>query len=69
MSSPTTLLTRTPTEGQALARRLADDLLATLPAPATVAAHVQTGAARPSPELVAAIYFHAISLANRGWIG
>jgi hypothetical protein len=34
-----------------------------------MADQLQTTAARPSPELVIAIYFHAIALANHGWGG
>lgn len=67
---PLTLHTATPAEGHALARLLSADLLRHLPAPAaaTMSEMLQTSPeARPSPHLVTAIYFHAISLANPGW--
>lgn len=62
------LSTASPAEGQRLARVLANDLLAALPpAPSSMPEMMRTGAARPDPAVVAAIYFHAISLANAGW--
>lgn len=64
---PVTLLTASPAEGQVLARRLAQDLLAALPPAGDMAAHLRPGAVQPAPELVTAIYFHAIALANAGW--
>lgn len=67
MTSTPSLLTATPAAGQQLARELADDLVASLPTPTTAAAHLRTGAAAPSREVVTAIYFHAIALANHGW--
>lgn len=67
MTSIPSLLTATPAAGQQLARELADELLASIPAPSTAAAHLRSGAAAPSREIVAAIYFHAIALANHGW--
>ena len=65
--SPLSLLTPSPAEGQALASRLAQDLLASLPESADMAGHLRTGAFRPDRGTVTAIYFHAISLANAGW--
>jgi hypothetical protein len=67
MASIPSLITATPAEGQQLALKLADGLLASLPTPTTAAAHLQSGAAAPSREVVAAIYFHAVMLANHGW--
>lgn len=67
MNARPTLLTPTPAEGQELARQLARQLLAALPAPASAADHLRTGAAPPSAEIVTAIYFHAIALANQCW--
>ena len=67
---PLTLHTATPAEGQDLARRLTADLLGQLHAPlhSTMAEMLQTPTeARPSPHIVTAIYFHAITLANAGW--
>lgn len=64
---PASLLTATPAEGQALAHRLAQDLLTALPEPADMAGQLRPGAVRPAPEIVTAIYFHAIALANAGW--
>ncbi len=74
MSAPSpapvgTLVTASPAEGQSLARRLAAELIATFPPPpASMPEMLRTGSsARPDPVVVAAIYFHAISLANDGW--
>lgn len=67
MTAVPSLITATPTEGQQLALKLADGLLASLPSPTTAAAHLQSGAATPSREVVVAIYFHAVTLANHGW--
>ncbi len=67
MTSLPSLVTATPAEGQQLALQLADGLLASLPTPRTAAAHLQSGAAAPSREVVVAIYFHAVTLANHGW--
>ena len=66
---PSTLLTATPAEGHALARSLATELAALATPPAsTMAEMLQTpGETKPSPQLVTAIYFHAITLANAGW--
>lgn len=64
---PASLLTATPAEGQALADRLADLLLAKQPTSPSMPELLCTNAPRPAPELVAAIYFHAIALANAGW--
>jgi hypothetical protein len=65
----TTLLTDTPAAGQRLARQFADELLAVLPdESATMPAMLRTGSAgRADPAVITAIYFHAISLANKGW--
>ncbi len=68
MSAPVSLYTTTLAEGQALAHTLATELCAASPAPQTMADQLKTNtAARPAPEIVAAIYFHAIALVNRGW--
>ena len=58
-----------PAEGRHLARRLADELLASFPpAPTSMPEMLRTGSfARPDPAVIAAIYFHAISLVNDGW--
>jgi hypothetical protein len=64
---PKTLHAGTPVEGQALAWRLARELLAALPDRESMADHLRTSAGHPAPEVVAAIYFHAISLSNDGW--
>ncbi|HEY8995436.1 MAG TPA: hypothetical protein VIM71_12280 [Lacunisphaera sp.] len=64
---PASLHTATPAEGQALAWRLASGLLSTLPAAGSMPEYLRTSSNRPAPEVVAAIYFHAISLANSGW--
>lgn len=67
---PLTLRTATPAEGQTLARHLAADLLDQMHPPprATMAEMLQTPTeGRPSPQIVTAIYFHAITLANAGW--
>lgn len=61
------LRTTSPAESQALADRLAQELLAKLPEPADMAGYLRSGAVRPDRGTVAAIYFHAISLANAGW--
>ena len=63
------LVTADPAGGRSLARRLADELFATLPpAPTSMPEMLRTGSsARPDPAVVAAIYFHAISVANNGW--
>jgi hypothetical protein len=67
-SLPSTLRTSTPAEGLDLARRLAAQVLASLPATDTMPDHLKTfPASRPAPEMVTAIYFHAISLTNAGW--
>ena len=68
-TSAPTLHTAGPDEGRRLARRLADELLAALPpVPVSMPELLRTGTtARPDPAVVAAIYFHAISLANGGW--
>jgi hypothetical protein len=65
---PETLRADTPVEGQALAWQLAKELLAVLPPRESMPEHLRTSAGRPAPEVVAAIYFHAISLANSGWM-
>jgi hypothetical protein len=55
-------------EGQRIALRLADDLLAALPsAPATLADYLRTATSPPGRATLAAIYFHAIALVNAGW--
>lgn len=65
---PPTLRTSTPAEGLDLARRLAAQVLTALPAADGMADHLKTfPASRPAPEMVTAVYFHAISLANAGW--
>ncbi|HEY0943999.1 MAG TPA: hexameric tyrosine-coordinated heme protein [Opitutaceae bacterium] len=67
---PSTLATATAAEGFSLARRLAETLVATVdPGAASAMPHLlrPQAANRPSVELVAAIYFHAIALANGGW--
>lgn len=64
---PASLLTATPAEGQALASRLTDLLLAGQPATPSMPELLRTNPTRPAPELVTAIYFHAIALANAGW--
>jgi len=67
---PSTLSTATAAEGFSLARRLAEALVAsTDSAFASTMPHLLRTQAgnRPSVELVAAIYFHAISIANSGW--
>ena len=70
MSAPISLFTQTPAEGHTLARKLASDLGAALPSPESMPDMLKTTAgSRPAPEIVTAIYFHAISLANRGWTG
>ncbi len=64
------LTTRTPADGQRLARQLADEMLASLPdaTPATAPAMLRTDTARrPDTGVITAIYFHAITLANQGW--
>ncbi len=67
-SFPPSLRTTSPVEGLDLARRLAAEVLAALPASVSMPDHLKTHAAgRPAPELVTAVYFHAISLANTGW--
>jgi hypothetical protein len=69
-SLPPTLRTASPAEGLDLARRLAVQMLGTLPAANGMADHLKTlPASRPAPEMVTAVYFHAISLANAGWTG
>lgn len=64
---PPSLRTATPEEGLALARQLTDRMLTALPTTASMADHLKTSANRPAPELIMAIYFHAISLANTSW--
>lgn len=67
---PTTLAVATPAEGFTLARRLAESLVAATGTVHSVDMPVMlrpSAASRPSVELVAAIYFHAISIANAGW--
>ena len=64
---PPSLRTSTPEEGLALARQLTAQVLAALPAADSMADHLKTSANRPAPELITAIYFHAISLANTAW--
>jgi hypothetical protein len=67
----TTLITPTPVEGQQLARKLAQELVASHePEPATMPAMLRNDTPpRPDVSLITAIYFHAISLANAGWRG
>jgi hypothetical protein len=67
--SLSTLLTATPADGQRLARQFTDTLLTSLPTkPATMPEMLRTGANRQiDSDLVTAIYFHAISVANDGW--
>lgn len=68
MSVPRSLFTQTPAEGQILARQLASELSAGFPAVEHMPDMLKTtAAARPAPEIIAAIYFHAISQANQGW--
>lgn len=64
---PSSLLTATPAEGHALARQLADQLLDSRLQSLGMPELLRPGAVRPSPEIVAAIYFHAIAVANAGW--
>jgi hypothetical protein len=64
---PDSLQTATPADGLALAWRLAGLLLANEPTRGSMPEHLRTSASRPAPEVVAAIYFHAIALANTGW--
>jgi len=66
-----TLITATPADGQRLARQLADALLSALPStPATMPEMLRTGAnGQTNPTVIAAVYFHAISLVNDGWRG
>lgn len=64
---PTSLRTANPAEGLALAHELAARLHASLPVPRTMPEHLRSGAFAPSLELITAILFHAISLANTGW--
>lgn len=66
---PATLHTATPAEGQELAWRLARNLISALPPRASMPEQLRTSAVSPAPEIVAAIYFHAIALANAGWDG
>jgi hypothetical protein len=67
-SLPLTLRTATPAEGLDLARRLAVQMIGTLPVADSMADHLKTPSAmRPAPEMITAVYFHAISLANAGW--
>lgn len=63
------LATATAHEGQRLARELAGDLIASVPAPVKTAAELLRSGAGSQLDLVTvtAIYFHAISLANNGW--
>ena len=66
----TTLRTASPAAGQDLARQLAGQLIGALPetTPHSMPDHLRTtAAARPPLEVVTAIYFHAIALANDGW--
>ena len=65
---PTSLQTATPAEGQALAHQLATFVLREgSPTRATMAEMLRRPDDAPPIALVAAIYFHAISIANRGW--
>jgi hypothetical protein len=64
---PPSLRTATPAEGQALADRLAAAVLAAGPDRSSMPGQLRTDATRPAPEFVAAIYFHAIAIANAGW--
>lgn len=64
---PDSLQTATPADGLSLAWRLAGHLLANEPTRGSMPEHLRTSASRPAPEVVAAIYFHAIALANAGW--
>lgn len=66
--SASALHTPTREEGQRLALRLADELLAALPAaPATLPDYLRTAAPPPDRATLAAIYFHAIAIVNSGW--
>ena len=65
---PPSLRTANPAAGLDLARRLAAEIIAALPAADSMPDLLKTrSAGRPAPELVTAVYFHAISLANAGW--
>jgi hypothetical protein len=64
---PTSLHTATPAEGQELACRLAQSLSTALPPRNSMPELLSTGSVSPAPEIVAAIYFHAIAIANAGW--
>lgn len=65
---PSSLQTATPAEGQALAHQLATLVLREgSPTRATMAEMLRRPDDTPPIALVAAIYFHAISIANRGW--
>jgi hypothetical protein len=66
--SASTLHTPTREEGQRLALRLADELLAALPStPATLPDYLRTTGPAPDRATLAAIYFHAIATVNAGW--
>lgn len=66
--STSTLRTANREEGQRLALRLADELLAALPAASpTMPEMLRTAAPSPDRATLAAIYFHAIAVVNGGW--
>lgn len=65
---PESLQTSNAAEGHALARQLAALVLREgSPTRATMAEMLRRPDEAPPVELVAAIYFHAISIANHGW--